>query len=149
MVSGSCFCGAIRIELTGEPLKAALCHCADCRKITGSLFTYSFVVLRSQLQISGTGVPKPLSKRADSGNRIVNHFCSDCGSPLYGGKVGEDGTPDNGLAILRAGIFDDEEFLARWRPSVEVFAKRRLPWVQGIEGAEQHECMLPAASVAP
>ncbi|KAL3457419.1 Mss4-like protein [Aspergillus heterothallicus] len=148
MPSGSCFCGAIRVEYTGEPLKSALCHCNDCRKITGSAFTYNFVVLKSQLQISGSGTPRQLSKTSDTGNRIVNYHCGDCGSPLYGGQVAEDGTtPQNGVVILRAGILDDEEFLARWRPDVEVFTTRRLPWVAGLEGAGQYECMLAVSSV--
>ncbi|KAB8202546.1 hypothetical protein BDV34DRAFT_215348 [Aspergillus parasiticus] len=55
----------------------ALCHCYDCRKLTGTLFTYSFVVHKADLKI--TGNPKEVAKRADSGNHIKNYFCSDCG----------------------------------------------------------------------
>jgi hypothetical protein len=29
--SGQCFCGAVQIEVTGEPLGAGYCHCASCR----------------------------------------------------------------------------------------------------------------------
>ncbi|KAL2811713.1 Mss4-like protein [Aspergillus granulosus] len=147
MPHGSCFCGAIRIEYTGEPLKTGLCHCSDCRKITGSLFTYSFVVRHSEIHISGTGVPKELFKTADSGNRVVNYHCAECGSPLYGGAVGADGAPDGGIVALRAGIFDDVEFLERWKPDIEVYTKKRLGWVKEIEGAEQYECMLALSTV--
>ncbi len=28
--SGSCFCGAVQIEVTGEPAVQGYCHCSDC-----------------------------------------------------------------------------------------------------------------------
>ncbi|HEY7693840.1 MAG TPA: GFA family protein [Gaiellaceae bacterium] len=28
---GQCFCGAVRIEVTGDPMGAGYCHCATCR----------------------------------------------------------------------------------------------------------------------
>ena len=28
---GSCFCGAVQIEVTGEPAAVGYCHCASCR----------------------------------------------------------------------------------------------------------------------
>ncbi len=28
---GQCFCGAVTIEVTGEPAGAGYCHCANCR----------------------------------------------------------------------------------------------------------------------
>ena len=28
---GSCFCGAVRIQVTGEPAAAGYCHCQTCR----------------------------------------------------------------------------------------------------------------------
>ncbi|KAB8269748.1 hypothetical protein BDV30DRAFT_251093 [Aspergillus minisclerotigenes] len=77
MVVGGCFCGKIRVEYNGEPVISALCHCYDCRKLTGTLFTYSFVVHKADLKI--TGSPKEVAKRADSGNHIKNYFCPDCG----------------------------------------------------------------------
>jgi hypothetical protein len=29
--SGTCFCGAVEITVTGEPVGAGYCHCASCR----------------------------------------------------------------------------------------------------------------------
>lgn len=29
--SGQCFCGAVQIEVTGEPVAAGYCHCESCR----------------------------------------------------------------------------------------------------------------------
>jgi hypothetical protein len=30
-VHGQCFCGAVRIKVTGQPVGMGYCHCADCR----------------------------------------------------------------------------------------------------------------------
>jgi len=36
--TGGCLCGAIRYTVKGEPYKSGLCHCTDCRQVTGSAF---------------------------------------------------------------------------------------------------------------
>ncbi|KAI0541992.1 Mss4-like protein [Xylaria digitata] len=44
MPKGSCMCGAVKIELTGEPLGTILCHCAPCRKYAGANGSTNLVV---------------------------------------------------------------------------------------------------------
>ncbi|CAI7611610.1 unnamed protein product [Penicillium discolor] len=80
MAIGVCFCGKIRIESTGEPVATGLCHCIDCRKLTGTLYTYSFIFKSAEIKISGN--PKKSTKPAESGNIVENYFCSDCGAWL-------------------------------------------------------------------
>ena len=36
MLTGGCHCGAIRYEVEGAPIHAALCHCTDCRRQAGA-----------------------------------------------------------------------------------------------------------------
>ncbi|KAJ5464884.1 uncharacterized protein N7458_000570 [Penicillium daleae] len=139
MAIGSCKCGNVRVELKGQPLKAGLCHCLDCRKLTGGLFSYSFVVKTAELEISGN--PKAVAKTADSGNDIRNYFCPDCGTPLFGRKIKPDGELDV-ISIVRAGIFDDT-FLKEHKPEAELYTDRRLDWLNPIEGAAQVNRMLP------
>lgn len=62
------------------------------------------------------------------------------GTPLYGRKIKSDGEPD-GIAVVRAGIFDDE-FLRQWKPQAELYTDRRLEWVNPLEEASQHRSML-------
>lgn len=33
-----CLCGAIKMELTGEPLAQAYCHCDDCQRVHGAAY---------------------------------------------------------------------------------------------------------------
>jgi hypothetical protein len=101
MPSGSCFCGNIKIEYNAErtiavstqnttcnhvrlyPLtfRQGLCHCLDCRKLSGSPYTFNFIAKRSELKVIGT--PKAITKTADSENAVVNYFCSACGETNY------------------------------------------------------------------
>ena len=32
---GECFCGAVKIEVTGEPQAMGYCHCRSCRSWSG------------------------------------------------------------------------------------------------------------------
>ncbi|OQE46543.1 hypothetical protein PENCOP_c001G04082 [Penicillium coprophilum] len=143
MAVGSCFCGKIRVEHNGQPITSAICHCLDCRKITGSLYSCNILVKTAELQISGS--PKELSKTSDSGNSIKNYFCPDCGTPLFGRKIESNGEP-NEVTVVRAGIFDDLEILNEQKPQVEIYAERRVKWVCPIEGAAQVDGMLPVPS---
>ena len=44
MIAGSCLCGAIRYEISGEPEWAHNCHCQRCRKIRGTAFASNLFV---------------------------------------------------------------------------------------------------------
>ncbi|KAJ5524742.1 hypothetical protein N7494_011392 [Penicillium frequentans] len=140
MAVGGCFCGNIRIEFNGQPITSGLCHCLDCRKLTGSHYSYSFVVNTAELKV--TGSPKEVPKISDSGNTVRNYFCPDCGTPLYGWKIKPDGEP-NEVTVVRAGIFDDIEMLDQRKPEAELFCGSRLKWMNPIEGAAQFSGMPP------
>ncbi|KAJ5961103.1 uncharacterized protein N7479_008253 [Penicillium vulpinum] len=144
MAVGGCFCGNVRVEHHGQPLTTALCHCLDCRKLTGSLYTYSFIVKTAELEISGS--PKAVAKISDSGNPIENYICPDCGTLLFGRKTNSNGDPDE-LTVLRAGIFDDMGMLNERKPEIEIYTDRRLNWVSPVEGARQFSGMLSLSSI--
>ncbi|KAE8150924.1 Mss4-like protein [Aspergillus avenaceus] len=139
MAIGSCFCGNIRIEYNSQPISSGLCHCRDCRKLTGSTYSYSLIVKTPDLNVSGN--PKEVAKNSDSGNDVRNYFCPDCGTPLFGHKVNSDGTPTE-ITVVRAGIFNDQ-MLNEWKPHAEIYTDRRLSWICPLEGAGQFRGMIP------
>ncbi|KAA8649329.1 GFA family protein [Aspergillus tanneri] len=140
MVVGGCFCGKIRVQYNGQPITSGLCHCSDCRKLSGTLYTYNFVVKSADLKI--TGSPKEVAKTSDSGNHIKNYFCSDCGTPLYGLRMKSSGVPDE-ITIVRAGIFDDIGVLNQYKPEAEIYINGRVRWIDSVEGADQFIGMPP------
>ncbi|KAJ5235859.1 hypothetical protein N7489_005950 [Penicillium chrysogenum] len=140
MAVGGCFCGKVRIEYSGQPLASALCHCLDCRKLTGGPYSFNYIVQTADLHVSGN--PKEVPKTSDSGNAIKNYFCPDCGTPLYGLRIKPHGDRDE-TTVIRAGIFDNVGILHERTPVVEIYTEQRLKWVSPIEGADQFTGMLP------
>ena len=58
MLTGSCLCGGVRYEVTGELRDMEHCHCSMCRKIHGAAFgTYAEVDCADFRWIEGTDIP--------------------------------------------------------------------------------------------
>ena len=71
MRGGGCLCGDVRYTVRGEPDHVGRCHCADCRKESGGVFT-----------IYGQW---PLEAFALEGAMATYHgrgFCARCGFPI-------------------------------------------------------------------
>jgi hypothetical protein len=77
MLTGGCFCGAIRYEAEGTPFHATNCHCSICRRTTGAPFVTWFSVRPSDFRIA-KGEPT----RFNSTEQGVRSFCSRCGTQL-------------------------------------------------------------------
>ena len=52
-VSGSCHCGAIKIEAEVKEELTAICHCTDCQKLSGSAFRGVVQAYRETTNITG------------------------------------------------------------------------------------------------
>jgi hypothetical protein len=75
LLTGGCFCGAIRYEARGTPLHETNCHCPICRPTTGATFVTWFCVRSSDFRII-KGEPT----RYNSTEEDVRSFCSRCGT---------------------------------------------------------------------
>jgi hypothetical protein len=51
-ITGGCACGAIRYEVTEEPMVMFNCHCRDCQKTTGGGYTPVFYVPATAFKIN-------------------------------------------------------------------------------------------------
>jgi len=131
---GSCFCGNLKISYTGDPALVGLCHCVDCRKISGS--THSFNVVVPAEAFKSTGPTKAIAKTADSGATITSYFCPDCGTTVWR----ETPTFGNNL-VIKAGVLNDPKLHDSSKPVAELFASKRVAWQPAIEGAGQKEAM--------
>ena len=79
MITGTCLCGAVRLQID-EPLEKAAeaCHCSQCRKQTGNFFV-GVNVRRSALRVWGE---QRLSWFRSSED-VQRGFCSICGSVMF------------------------------------------------------------------
>lgn len=120
----------------------ALCHCNDCKKITGSTYSTNIIVPGQGFSVT-SGTPKTIGKKgADTGNTVTSHFCGDCGTTLF-----RDGPTFGENKVIKVGILDDSNALADAKPGVELYVPLRAPWVESIEGAGQLKNMPGSDSV--
>ena len=75
-----CCCGACALELEGEPTMNGLCHCANCKKRTGSAFGWS--VYFADVQIAGRSGDLVMYQPR-SATPQTRWFCARCGTTLY------------------------------------------------------------------
>jgi len=85
MHNGSCLCGAVTVEVTGELATPEACHCSQCRKQSGHYWAASDVP-KSRVTIHGDDSLTwyQASEKARRG------FCSTCGSFLFWEAVGSE-----------------------------------------------------------
>ncbi|KAH8663866.1 Mss4-like protein [Ilyonectria robusta] len=134
MPSGQCLCGAVKIEVSGDPVAVGLCHCLDCRKTSGSSHAVNWFVPADLIAVEGS--PKTFTKKSNAGNLITNSFCPDCGTTLF-----REGPAAPGIKFVKAGVFNDPEVLSTVKPQGEIFVSRRPSWMAPVEGASQKQEM--------
>ncbi len=116
-ISGQCLCGEIKFSADTEIKLIANCHCADCRAATGSAFGTNVFVDASAVVVTGT--PKIYTHTADSGADMEKHFCSECGSQLFGRNSNRPGT-----LSIRAGVLAQTDLI---EPVFNVYLSKKIP----------------------
>jgi hypothetical protein len=117
---GSCFCGAVEIEVTGAPEAMGYCHCASCRSWSGgpvnafSLWKPEAVVVTKGRPMVATYQKTELSER---------QYCVQCGGHLMTNH------PPLGLVDVFAATIPTLDF----QPGVHVnYAETVLPIRDGL-----------------
>lgn len=139
-LTGGCTCGAVRYELSEEPIFQLVCHCTDCQKSSGSAFEEVLIVAADRLAVMGRE-PKFFAVKADSGRTMNRGFCENCGSPVM---IRRPETPQ--VVFLQAGSLDDPTV---FKPAAEVFTCRSDSSVNRIDGAARFDKGPPPDVVRP
>lgn len=80
-ITGECFCGAIRYELTGPLRDARSCHCSRCRKaFSAQASSYALVDPDRFSWVAGEELLTSYVGKHGAGKQ----FCRICGSTLCG-----------------------------------------------------------------
>jgi hypothetical protein len=85
MHKGSCLCGAVNFEITGELHPPDACHCSMCRKQSGHYWA-STDIPRAALTIHGAEHVTWFRSSA----KVRRGFCSTCGSFLFWDPIERD-----------------------------------------------------------
>ena len=125
-LAGKCLCGAVHYTVADEFTYALNCHCADCRRATGSAFKPFAGIERHKLALT-QGSDQILTHGEANAGDI---HCGKCGSFLY--------------SVVREGMFvhvtlgtlvDDPTI----RPSAHIFVGSKAPWFTINDDLPQHQ----------
>jgi hypothetical protein len=116
--TGGCACGAIRYQISGEPIFSNDCQCRDCQRESGTGHGSHLTFARAGVTVTGEASHWDIV--ADSGNVKTRAFCPVCGSPVY---MTFATMPD--IFTIRAASLDDP---GRYKPQVVSYAIRGHAW---------------------
>ena len=135
MIEGSCLCGSVTFQISGDIAELGNCHCSECRKAYGAAFGTVAVVERSDFTYTSG---KELVRRFQQSERVNRYFCDRCGSPL---PMVEDW---DHLVGIPAGLFDDE---IDAQISSHIFVGSKASWWQINDDLPQHDTYPPGENM--
>jgi hypothetical protein len=125
LLHGACLCRASRYEVADAFRYAAICHCSNCRRTTGSAYKPFAGVERDRLRLVAGGESLLIVGEADHHDA----HCGRCGSLLY--SVVRDGA----FVHVAMGTLVDEPSI---RPTHHIFVGSKAAWEVIAEGLPQY-----------
>lgn len=109
-------------------MRVSVCHCLDCKKRSGSAFSYQARWPDEQVTIAGES--RFWTSVGDSGGSGTFRFCPNCGSTV---SYVIDAMP--GLTAIAVGAFADPDFPA---PQFSVYENRMHKWIAVLGDDVEH-----------
>jgi hypothetical protein len=118
-LSGSCACGAVRYQLTSDPLFIHCCHCLNCQRQTGSAFVINLLIEADRMELIA-GDPQGVDVPREDGSAQRIFRCPKCQVAVFS----EYGRPQ--VRFVRAGTLDQPSSVT---PDVHIYTRSKLAWV--------------------
>ena len=118
LVTGRCFCGAVRFQFDQMPVATRACWCRDCQYLSSGNASINAIFRTESFRL--TGEVSEYVSTADSGSIMRRRFCPKCGTPLFSEALSR---PD--LMVVRAGALDDPEL---GRPASFIWTASAPSW---------------------
>ena len=115
---GSCLCGGVAYEISGEPVRFYHCHCRRCRKATGTGHASNLMLTAARAEWV-RGEELLTSYKVPDALRFRTCFCGRCGSPMP--RL----VPESGIAVIPAGSLDSDPGI---QPQARIFWDSRADW---------------------
>ncbi len=119
MLKGSCLCGAVRYEVEGDQKKFYHCHCARCRKASGTGHASNVLVMKPSRAEFVQGDEHLSRYKLPDAKWFSMTFCRQCGSRM------PNISPERGLAVIPAGSLDNDPGIA---PEARIFLGSKASW---------------------
>lgn len=123
-LNGSCLCGAVKYEVTGEATRFFHCHCSRCRKATGTGHASNLFLQPGELKWL-QGEDQVRSFKLPDAKRFTNTFCATCGGRLPRQAPGTD------VVLVPAGSLDCD---APIKPQARIFMAWSAKWACAGDG---------------
>lgn len=81
LYTGGCACGAIRYEVTGEPIAMVDCQCRQCQRESGT--GHGAHLTFAGAAVTLTGAASIWESAGVNGTRKQRGFCPTCGAPVF------------------------------------------------------------------
>ena len=116
--TGGCACGAVRYEVSGEPVAMLDCQCRQCQRESGTGHASHLTFAHAAVKVEGQ--PSHWEATGDGGTVKRRAFCPACGSPVY---MTFPAMPD--YVVIRAGSLDEP---GRYRPQMVTWSDAGQSW---------------------
>lgn len=117
---GSCLCGEVAFEVSGDQRGIVMCHCSRCRKGRSAAHGANFFLTSAALEWL-RGRDRVAHYEVPEAERFTNSFCTRCGSILPR-DPGADG-----LLGIPAGCLDTDPEIGE---KLHIFVESKAPWVE-------------------
>ena len=118
MIRGSCLCGNIKFQISGEPYSLSYCHCSRCRKAAG---VFSAVLIGKSDDLVITDGQDEIGKfKAGPDAKFERCFCKECGTSLGDMNSGD-------IYVVAASALDDDPKI---RPSLHIHTASKPDWYE-------------------
>jgi hypothetical protein len=118
--TGTCFCGAVEIEVTDTPEEMGYCHCNSCRSYSGEPLSAFILWKAEDVRVTKGGEFLGRFNKTGFSDR---QFCTKCGGHIMTGH------PGLGFTDVKAAIVSSMVF----KPTVHLnYAETVLPIKDGL-----------------
>lgn len=122
ITAGSCLCGTVKFQISGDYENFFLCHCERCRKGTGS--AHAANLFSSTATINWVSGNESIQTYRVPETRHEKSFCIKCGSALPSVQL------EGALVVVPAGSIDSAIDI---RPSAHICFASRADWDAHLE----------------
>jgi hypothetical protein len=121
--TGGCLCGGVRYEVSGPLRPIVMCHCTQCRRMTGHIMAAT-AARRAHFRLLAHEGLNWYASSADA----QRGFCARCGSTLFWQATGRD------YLSIAAGTLDDSSGL---KIACHIFTADKADYYEINDGTPQ------------
>jgi len=136
LIQGSCLCGDVAIEITGQPERMPYCHCSRCRLSRSAAHAANVFMKADQLRWV-RGEERVRTYKVPDSRFFTAAFCDRCGSGAP--RV----VPQFNMAMVPAGMLDTDPGI---RVMGHIYVGSKAPWYEITDRVPQYTELWPRTS---